>query len=49
MNSLKAHASFRLWLTTEAHPKFPLVLLQNSLKVSSIGTTNRWIEFVCFR
>ena len=34
LNALKPHAQFRLWLTTEAHPKFPLVLLQNSLKIT---------------
>lgn len=28
------HASFRLFLTTEPHPKFPAILLQSSLKVS---------------
>jgi dynein heavy chain 2 len=28
------HANFRLFLTTEPHPKFPAILLQSSLKVS---------------
>ncbi len=32
--SLKLHDNFRLWLTAEAHLKFPTVLLQSSLKVS---------------
>ena len=28
------HANFRLFLTTEPHPKFPAILLQSSLKIS---------------
>ncbi len=34
LNSLEPHDNFRLWLTTESHPKFPTVLLQSSLKVT---------------
>ncbi|XP_067663541.1 cytoplasmic dynein 2 heavy chain 1-like isoform X1 [Haliotis asinina] len=34
MNTLKAHADFRLWLTAEVHPRFPTILLQSSLKVT---------------
>lgn len=34
LNSLEPHKNFRLWLTTESHPKFPTVLLQSSLKVT---------------
>jgi dynein heavy chain 2 len=34
LNSLQPHDNFRLWLTTEAHVKFPHILLQNSLKVT---------------
>ena len=34
LNSIKPHENFRLWLTTESHPKFPAVLLQSSLKVT---------------
>lgn len=34
LNSLELHKNFRLWLTTESHPKFPTVLLQSSLKVT---------------
>ncbi len=34
LNSIKPHEKFRLWLTTESHPKFPAVLLQSSLKVT---------------
>lgn len=34
LNSLDPHENFRLWLTTESHPKFPTVLLQSSLKVT---------------
>ena len=28
----KIHESFRLWLTTEVHPKYPINLLQASIK-----------------
>ncbi|KAK6172722.1 hypothetical protein SNE40_016326 [Patella caerulea] len=34
LNSLKPHDDFRLWLTTEVHPKFPTILLQSSLKIT---------------
>lgn len=34
LNSLEPHKKFRLWLTSESHPKFPTVLLQSSLKVT---------------
>jgi len=34
MNSLTPHENFRLWLTTEAHPKFSSMLLQSSLKIT---------------
>ena len=34
LNSLEPHEGFRLWLTTETHPKFPPILLQSSLKVT---------------
>ena len=31
---MKPNENFRLWLTTEPHPKFPAILLQSSLKIS---------------
>jgi dynein heavy chain 2 len=34
LNSLVPNPRFRLWLTTEEHSKFPLILLQSSLKVT---------------
>ncbi|KAJ3022561.1 Cytoplasmic dynein 2 heavy chain 1 [Thoreauomyces humboldtii] len=34
LSSLKHHASFRLWMTSEAHAKFPASLSQNSLKIT---------------
>lgn len=34
LNALKPHNSFRLWLTTEVHPKFPTILLQSSAKIT---------------
>ena len=27
------HPNFRLWITAEEHPKFPIQMLQSSLKV----------------
>ncbi|KAI8896032.1 dynein heavy chain and region D6 of dynein motor-domain-containing protein [Globomyces pollinis-pini] len=32
--SLKPNANFRLWLTSESHPKFPISLLENCLKIT---------------
>lgn len=32
--SLEPHANFRLWFTTEAHIKFPSILLETCFKVS---------------
>ncbi|KAF0686502.1 Aste57867_21689 [Aphanomyces stellatus] len=34
LNSLTPHRKFRLWCTTESHDAFPLVLLEQSLKVT---------------
>jgi dynein heavy chain 2 len=34
LSSLEPHPSFRLWLTSEPHHKFPSILLQNSLKAT---------------
>jgi len=34
LNALEPHENFRLWLTTESHPKFLTILLQSSLKVT---------------
>ena len=31
---LEPHESFRLWLTSEPHDKFPALLLSQSLKVT---------------
>lgn len=33
-NNLKPHKNFRLWMTSESHIKFPISLLQNSLKIT---------------
>ena len=30
----KPHPDFRLWLTSEVHPRFPTILLQTSLKLT---------------
>ncbi len=32
----KPHPDFRLWLTTEPTPSFPIGILQRSLKVSAL-------------
>ena len=34
VNNKEVHDEFRLWITSEAHPKFPSVLLESSLKIS---------------
>ncbi|DBA00111.1 TPA: hypothetical protein N0F65_000402 [Lagenidium giganteum] len=34
INALQPHHKFRLWLTTEPHDGFPLVLLEQSLKIT---------------
>jgi dynein heavy chain 2 len=34
IKNLQAHENFRCWLTTEAHAKFPPILLETSLKVT---------------
>ena len=34
LSALQPHASFRLWLTTEQHPSFPAIILQQSLKIT---------------
>jgi len=34
LSSLSPHKDFRLWLTTEQHPSFPTILLQQSLKIT---------------
>ncbi len=34
LKNLEKHPSFRLWLTTEEHPKFENMLLQSSLKLT---------------
>ena len=34
LSSTKPHPDFRLWLTTEAHARFPAILLQQSFKMT---------------
>jgi dynein heavy chain 2 len=34
IKQLKPDKKFRLWLTSEAHAKFPSILLQSSLKIT---------------
>ena len=34
LNALKPQKDFRLWLTSEVHPKFPTILLQSSIKIT---------------
>lgn len=34
LNALKPNKDFRLWLTSEGHPKFPTILLQSSIKIT---------------
>ncbi|XP_043547742.1 cytoplasmic dynein 2 heavy chain 1 isoform X2 [Chiloscyllium plagiosum] len=34
LNRLEPHTNFRLWLTSESHPKFSPILLQSSLKIT---------------
>lgn len=34
LKTIQPNPKFRLWLTTESHPSFPLILLQQSLKIS---------------
>ncbi|KAI9209802.1 uncharacterized protein BJ171DRAFT_594818 [Polychytrium aggregatum] len=34
LSILTLHPKFRLWLTSEAHPKFPVNLLQSSIKIT---------------
>ncbi|TPX70937.1 hypothetical protein SpCBS45565_g01524 [Spizellomyces sp. 'palustris'] len=34
LSSIKPHEGFRLWMTSEAHAKFPTNLLQTSLKIT---------------
>lgn len=34
LKTLTPNPKFRLWLTTEAHPKFPSILLESCYKVS---------------
>lgn len=46
MNTLKAHADFRLWLTAEVHPRFPTILLQSSLKVTYEVRLHQSVELI---
>ena len=47
LSSLEPHQDFRLWLTSETHPGFPSILLQQSLKV---GSSSSLVSFrlACF-
>ena len=51
------HEDFRLWITTEPHPAFPIGLLQMSIKVTNeapvglkagLRATFQWITQVSF-
>ncbi|OXB57863.1 hypothetical protein ASZ78_016437 [Callipepla squamata] len=44
LNALQPQPNFRLWLTTEVHPKFTPILLQSSLKITYEGWT-KFYEF----
>jgi len=35
MQDGKAHPDFKLWLSSNPHPKFPIKLLQTAIKVST--------------
>ena len=47
MKSLELHDSFRLWLTSEVHPKFPTILLQSSFKVTYEVNAPECCNFAC--